>query len=323
MQLEAIYRILPNKISSLINTNKLKELQEIRIRTNRQAILKYDNEEIITDYKPTEKEVVQVLQMLCDNSIYSYQTQICNGFITLYGGHRVGITGNIAMKDGRVSNINYISSLNFRIAKEIIGVSDSIIEFIVNKNDINFLNTGNENINDSAQNSNNKHELEINNTLIVSKPGAGKTTLLRDLVRNISNLGFTTSLIDERGEISAMYKGVPQNDVGLRTDVMDNITKSLGMRIAVRSMSPQVIVADEIGTKDDIDAINYGICSGVKGIFTAHAGDINELKMNENLNKLYEQKLFTRLIFLEKRGKIKNMYILDKNMYKSVDEMLA
>lgn len=323
MQLEAIYRILPNKISSLINTNKLKELQEIRIRTNRQAILKYDNEEVITDYKPTEKEVVQVLQMLCDNSIYSYQTQICNGFITLYGGHRVGITGNIAMKDGRVSNINYISSLNFRIAKEIIGVSDSIIEFIVNKNDINFLNTGNENINDSAQNSNNKHELEINNTLIVSKPGAGKTTLLRDLVRNISNLGFTTSLIDERGEISAMYKGVPQNDVGLRTDVMDNITKSLGMRIAVRSMSPQVIVADEIGTKDDIDAINYGICSGVKGIFTAHAGDINELKMNENLNKLYEQKLFTRLIFLEKRGKIKNMYILDKNMYKSVDEMLA
>lgn len=323
MQLEAIYRILPNKISSLINTNKLKELQEIRIRTNRQAILKYDNEEIITDYKPTEKEVVQVLQMLCDNSIYSYQTQICNGFITLYGGHRVGITGNIAMKDGRVSNINYISSLNFRIAKEIIGVSDSIIEFIVNKNDINFPNTGNENTNVPAQNSNNKHELEINNTLIVSKPGAGKTTLLRDLVRNISNLGFTTSLIDERGEISAMYKGVPQNDVGLRTDVMDNITKSLGMRIAVRSMSPQVIVADEIGTKDDIDAINYGICSGVKGIFTAHAGDINELKMNENLNKLYEQKLFTRLIFLEKRGKIKNMYILDKNMYKSVDEMLA
>lgn len=300
MQLEAIYRILPSKISSLINRERLKSLQEIRIRTNRQAILKYDNDEVITDYKPTEKEVVQILQMLCDNSIYSYQTQICNGFITLYGGHRVGVTGSIAMKDGRVSNVNYISSLNFRIAKEIIGVSDKIIEFIVNKKDT-----------------------EINNTLIISKPGAGKTTLLRDLVRNISNMGFTTSLIDERGEISAMYKGVPQNDVGLRTDVMDNITKSLGMKIAVRSMSPQVIVADEIGTKDDIEAINYGICSGVKGIFTAHAGDINELKMNENLNKLYEQKLFTRLIFLENKGKIKNMYILDKNMYKSVDEMLA
>ncbi len=300
MQIDAIYRILPSKISALINKEKLKELQEIRIRTNRQAILKYDNEEVITDYKPTEKEVVQILQMLCDNSIYSYQTQICNGFITLYGGHRIGITGSIAMKEGKVSNVNYISSLNFRIAKEVIGVSDKVIEFIVNKK-----------------------ELEINNTLIISKPGTGKTTMLRDIVRNISNMGFTTSLIDERGEIAAMYKGVPQNDIGLRTDVMDNITKSLGMKIAVRCMSPQVIVADEIGTKEDIEAINYGICSGVKGIFTAHAGDINELKINENLNKLYEQHLFTRLIFLEKKGKIKNMYILDKNMYKSVDEMLA
>lgn len=343
MQLETIYRILPSKISSLINKEKLKELQEIRIRTNRQAILKYDNDEIITDYKPTEKEVIQILQMLCDNSIYSYQTQICNGFITLYGGHRVGITGSIAMKDGKVSNINYISSLNFRIAKEIIGVSDKIIEFIVNKesynngksnasfndsNDIksneNYNNTkDNNDIKNNADRIENKASLEINNTLIISKPGTGKTTMLRDIVRNISNMGFTTSLIDERGELAAMYKGVPQNDVGLRTDVMDNVTKSLGMKIAVRSMSPQVIIADEIGTKEDIEAINYGICSGVKGIFTAHAGDINELKMNENLNKLYEQKLFTRLIFLEKKGKIKNMYILDKNMYKSVDEMLA
>ena len=232
MQIDAIYRILPSKISALINKEKLKELQEIRIRTNRQAILKYDNEEVITDYKPTEKEVVQILQMLCDNSIYSYQTQICNGFITLYGGHRIGITGSIAMKEGKVSNVNYISSLNFRIAKEVIGVSDKVIEFIVNKK-----------------------ELEINNTLIISKPGTGKTTMLRDIVRNISNMGFTTSLIDERGEIAAMYKGVPQNDIGLRTDVMDNITKSLGMKIAVRCMSPQVIVADEIGTKEDIEAI--------------------------------------------------------------------
>ena len=337
MQLETIYRILPSKISSLINRERLKELQEIRIRTNRQAILKYDTEEVITEYKPTEKEVVQILQMLCDNSIYSYQTQICNGFITLYGGHRVGITGSIAMKDGRVSNVNYISSLNFRIAKEIIGVSDKLIEFIVSKEKINNkINTNNNtninsNYNEIKNSTNvitseiieNNANLEINNTLIISKPGTGKTTMLRDITRNISNMGFTTSLIDERGEISAMYKGVPQNDVGLRTDVMDNITKSLGMKIAVRSMSPQVIVADEIGTKEDVEAINYGICSGVKGIFTAHAGDINELKMNENLNRLYEQKLFTRLIFLERKGKIKNMYILDKNMYKSVDEMLA
>ena len=101
---------------------------------------------------------------------------------------------------------------------------------------------------------------------------------------------------------------------------MDNITKSLGMKIAVRTMSPDVVVADEIGTSEDIDAINYGVCSGVKCIFSAHASDINELKLNKNLKKLYEQRLFKKLIFLEKMGIIKNIYTLENNMYKSVDE---
>ena len=136
-------------------------------------------------------------------------------------------------------------------------------------------------------------------------------------------MGFTVSLIDERGEIASMYKGIPQNDIGLRTDVMDNVTKSLGMKIAVRTMAPQVIVADEIGTEGDLEAINYGICSGVKGIFTAHGSDISELRQNETLNKLYEEKLFKRIIFLENRGKMGKVYYLDRNMYKTVDGKLV
>lgn len=297
MDLNNFLKVIPRDIGILINIEKLNQLQEIRIRVNRQAILKYDNEEEIIDYIPQEKEVLSILQMICENSIYSYQSQITNGFITLYGGHRVGITGNIAMKDNKITNINYISSLNFRIAKEIIGTSKSIINHVISNN-------------------------EINNTLIISKPGCGKTTILRDLVRNISNYGYTVSLIDERGEVAAMYKGVPQNDVGLRTDVMDNVTKSLGMKIAVRTMAPDVIVADEIGTTEDIDAINYGICSGVKGIFTAHAGNVEELKLNKNLEKLYEQKIFKKLIFLEKQGKVKNIYTLTNNLYKTDDEIM-
>ena len=297
MNLDNLVNVLPRNIGILINQEKIDRLQEIRVRCNRQTIIKYDDNEEITSYIPKERELLNILQMICENSIYSYQNQITNGFITLYGGHRVGVTGNMAMKDGRISNINYISSLNFRIAKEIIGVSNHIINEII-------------------QNGN------INSTLIISRPGCGKTTLLRDLVRNVSDLGYTVSLIDERNEIAAMYKGVPQNNVGLRTDVMDNITKSLGMKIAVRTMSPDVIVADEIGTKEDIDAINYGICSGVKGIFTAHAGNIHELKLNKNLEKIYEQKIFKKLIFLEKRGRIKNIYTLENNMYKCEDEML-
>ena len=294
--LRSITRVLPRDICYNINE---KTLEEIRIRVDRPVILKYpDGKEDVLDHVITQAEILNILQALCNNSIYSYQSQICDGYITLQGGHRVGITGNVAMKEGKIININYVSSLNFRIAREIIGSSDEILKEVLVNN-------------------------EIKNTLIVSKPGCGKTTVLRDLVRNISNRGFTVSLIDERGEIASMYKGILQNDIGLRTDVMDNVNKSIGMKIAVRTMAPQVIVADEIGTKEDIDAINYGICSGVKGIFTAHGSDITELRQNDALNRLYEEKLFKRIIFLENRGKMGKVYYLDRNMYKTVDGKLA
>lgn len=310
--LRAVTRVLSRDICYNIDENSI---EEIRIRVDRPVILKYpEGKEDILDHVVTQNEILNILQSLCNNSIYSYQSQICDGYITLQGGHRVGITGNVAMKDGKITNVNYVSSLNFRIAREIIGASDEIFKEVITRinSQNNFKNSNNDTLN-----------LEINNTLIVSKPGCGKTTVLRDLVRNISNMGFTVSLIDERGEIASMYKGIPQNDIGLRTDVMDNVTKSLGMKIAVRTMAPQVIVADEIGTDGDLEAINYGICSGVKGIFTAHGSDISELRQNETLNKLYEEKLFKRIIFLENRGKMGKVYYLDRNMYKTVDGKLV
>ena len=310
--LRAVTRVLSRDICYNINENTI---EEIRIRVDRPVILKYpEGKEDILDHVVTQNEILNILQSLCNNSIYSYQSQICDGYITLKGGHRVGITGNVAMKDGKITNVNYVSSLNFRIAREIIGASDEIFKEVITR--INSQNNFKNSNNDTSN-------LEINNTLIVSKPGCGKTTVLRDLVRNISNMGFTVSLIDERGEIASMYKGIPQNDIGLRTDVMDNVTKSLGMKIAVRTMAPQVIVADEIGTEGDLEAINYGICSGVKGIFTAHGSDIAELRQNSTLNKLYEEKLFKRIIFLENRGKIGKVYYLDRNMYKTVDGKLV
>ena len=294
--LRAVTRVLSRDICYNINENTL---EEIRIRVDRPVILKYpEGKEDILDHIVTQNEILNILQSLCNNSIYSYQSQICDGYITLAGGHRVGITGNVAMKDGKINNVNYVSSLNFRIAREIIGVSNEIIKEVI--------------VDD-----------KVNNTLIVSRPGCGKTTLLRDLVRNISNKGFTISLIDERGEIASMYKGIPQNDVGLRTDVLDGVSKSIGMKIAVRTMAPQIIVADEIGQEEDLEAINYGICSGVKGIFTAHGANISELRANKTLNKLYEEKLFKKIIFLENRGKIEKIYTLDKNMYKNANEILV
>ena len=288
MKLDYVFRMLPRNVVAFINNGQADDLQEIRIRVNRNTILKYCNEEVITDFIPNENDMINILHRLCENSIYSFQSQICNGFVTLYGGHRVGITGHVVMNNEKISNINYISALNFRIAKEIIGSSNKILKYVIDNG-------------------------EIQNTLIVSRPGNGKTTILRDLVRNLSNMGYTVSLIDERGEIAAMYNGVPQNDVGLRCDVLDNVTKSLGMKIAVRTMSPDIIV--------DIEAINYGVLSGVNGIFTAHGSSIMDIKLNENLNKIYEQKVFSRIIiFLEKMGKIRDVYKLENNLYKLVDE---
>lgn len=221
------------------------------------------------------------------------------GYITLKGGHRVGITGNVVVKDGKVINISYISSLNFRIAKQILGASDRIIKYVINKEN----NT-------------------IYNTLIVSSPGVGKTTLLRDLIRRISNgieqvgfKGMNIGVVDERGEIAAMYRGIPQNDIGQRTDILDGIPKALGMTMLIRSMAPKVIVADEIGNMEDVEAIRYGICCGIKGIFTAHGASIEDIKLNPALNKLIENYCFERIIFLsdkkEKCG-VEKVYRLNK-----------
>ena len=241
----------------------------------------------ILNYKIKTDEMNYIFQKICENSIYTYQNQIAQGFITIQGGNRVGIVGTAVMKDGVVSNFNYISSLNFRISRQIIGCSDKIMKEIVNSED------------DS-----------IYNTLIVAPPGMGKTTLLRDIVRNTSNSGKNVSVVDERSEISAMYRGVIQNDLGIRTDVINNIPKYLGMRMAIRSMAPDVVVADEIGSLEDVEAIRYAMCCGVKGIFTAHGRDIDEIKNNPELENIIKNKIFEKIILINGRREteVKSFY---------------
>ena len=127
--------------------------------------------------------------------------------------------------------------------------------------------------------------------------------------------GINVGLVDERGEIAAMYKGIPQNDVGIRTDVLDNVRKSIGMRMLIRSMAPKVISADEIGSNDDIEPINYAICSGIKGIFTAHSSSLEEISINPTLKTLLNLHIFERIIFLSdknKKAEIQSVYSLNK-----------
>lgn len=152
--------------------------------------------------------------------------------------------------------------------------------------------------------------------------GFGKTTVLRDLILKISTgieklnfMGINVGLVDERGEVAAMYKGIPQNDIGLRTDILDNVPKAIGMRMLIRSMAPKVISADEIGSDDEIEPINYAICSGIKGIFTAHGSSLEEISINPTLKNLLSLHIFERIIFLtdkKRKAEVKVVYNLNK-----------
>ena len=300
-----ILKYMPQNIINLIKADielNYNSLEEIRIRANKPIILKFNNIEKIINYNSTTNDILEIMQYICENSIYSYQEQICNGYINLKGGHRVGITGNVVFKENKVVNINYISSLNFRIAKQIIGVSNVLLPYLL----------------DIENNT-------IYNTLIISPPGSGKTTILRDFIRQISNgisdinfRGITVGLVDERGEIAAMYKGIPQNDVGIKTDILDSIPKSVGMKMLIRSMAPNVITADEIGTYEDVEAINYAICCGIKGIFTAHGNSLEDLELNPAINKLIHINIFDKIICLnpKEKGKISKLYKLEKSSKK-------
>lgn len=273
-------------------------LEEIRLRVKRPVILKFGTSETILPIVVKTEEILETLQHICDHSIYSYQKQICSGFITVKGGHRIGIAGSAVITDGKISNLNYISNLNFRIARQVLGCSHKILKYMINQ-----------------------EENTIYNTLIASEPGAGKTTILRDAIRRISDgieeihfPGKNVGVVDERGEIAAMYRGIPQNDVGLRTDVMDNVEKDIGMKMLIRSMAPQIIVADEIGSTEDVKAIEYAACSGVKGIFTAHGKKIEDLKQNPAIAELMKTGILERILFLngEQKGEIKKAYAFDK-----------
>ena len=265
------------------------KIEEIRIRLNRPVAIKVESNNIILNHISTFEEIQTTFEKICENSVYSYKKQICEGYITIKGGHRVGITGNCVFENGQVLNINYISSLNFRISREKKGCADKIIKYIYDKN-------------------------RIYNTLIVSKPGNGKTTILRDIIRILSNIGKTCSIVDERGEIAALSKGIPQKDVGILTDVIDNVSKAKGMNLLIRSMAPQVIACDEIGSKEDTEAIEYAICSGINGIFTAHGSSLNELYLNPQLTELLNKNLLHRIVFLseKEKGEIEKIYILNE-----------
>ena len=286
--MDEILRYFPNKIyqifSNLLQENPqiANELQEIRIRVDKPIILKLREKDLILQYNILQAEILQIVERLCENSIYAYKNQICEGFITIKGGHRVGLTGSCVIENGKITNIKYISSLNIRIAREVKNCSTRILREII---DI--------------------ENKTIYNSIIVAPPGRGKTTILRDIIRRLSDgieeinfRGKTCGVVDERGEIAAMYKGAPQNDVGIRTDIIENVSKNKGIHMLIRTMAPEIIACDEIGSKEDVEAIHYALYSGVKGIFTMHGKNVEDIKNNKQIYELIENREIQKIVFL-------------------------
>ena len=275
--LDKIINRLPDYIGeplSALPYNVSNTLEEIRIRMNLPVLIIANGSEI--SVKPLKQITMEVLEVILNNlmnySIYAYEEELAKGYITIEGGHRVGICGRVVKNENNITLIKDISSLNIRRNREIKGIAEKLHKDIIDD-------TG------------------LQNAVIVSPPKCGKTTLLRDIVRTLSYDGYRVGVVDERSEIAGMYRGQPAYDIGPRTDILDGCPKAEGMLMMIRSMAPDVIVTDEIGKAEDIDAIESALCSGVKVITTIHGNTYEDL-IRSRLGPLIESKVFTRVIFL-------------------------
>ena len=261
---EEILSILPDRISKKISGYSFENLQEIRFRTSRPAVLYYSAEKVIIDnLNITSEYISEIVSNFCRNSVYAHWDDIREGFVTLPGGHRVGIGGRAVKSDNTISGMTDFSSVNIRIAREYKGSAASCMKYIIN-------------------------EERILNTVIISPPGVGKTTLLRDITRLLASI-FKVTVIDERFEIAAMESGRPQFDIGNEADVLSGFPKSAGIAHALRSLSPDVIICDEIGTEKDRHAIEHILKGGCKIITSMHGYSIEEaIAKKKELMELFD-----------------------------------
>lgn len=268
------------------------QLQEIRLRAGRPVIAAGRAGEFFLDEEGNytrdskkahlagERELSQLLQHICHYSLYAFEDELRQGFITVEGGHRVGVAGQVVMEGDRIRTIKHISCLNIRIAHQIRGAADEVLPRLYQNG-------------------------ELLNTLIISPPGCGKTTMLRDLVRQVSDgnpygKGRCVGVVDERSEIAGCFQGKPQNDVGMRTDVLDACPKAIGMMLLLRSMSPKVIAVDEIGSIGDMEALHMACGCGCRILATVHGEGIEDVAHKEGMAMLLRERLFDRFLILKK-----------------------
>lgn len=280
---DIIAKYMPNEalaeFYNLPNTVKL-QANEIRLRVGEPAVIMMrDNYHIVGNGRNwSQKDITDVFEKLCDYSVYSHQAELSQGFITIPGGHRAGICGTASIDKSGNRTIKYISSINIRIASEYIGCANELVKNLFSN--------------------------KIDGALIAGPPCCGKTTVLRDIALSLSSNDWMKKvvIIDERGEIAAMYRGVPQNTVGLSCDVLNGYPKGEGILIALRTLAPNVIICDEIGSEEDASAICEGVNAGVSVIATIHACNIDELYRRNSCKCLLNTGAFKKIAFLKGEG---------------------
>ncbi|NLW16115.1 MAG: stage III sporulation protein AA [Firmicutes bacterium] len=293
---ESLLTILPAQWrASLLLTPRpiLEQVQELRVRQG-QPVLAYGafgelaftttglKREWIDVIVAGSEDIRHLLATISQNSIYALEEELRSGFVTMAGGHRIGLTGRAVIENGRVRTLKYISSFNIRVARQVVDCSRPLLPSL-------FTDQG-----------------RLCSTLLIAPPQGGKTTMLRDLVRNLSwgygcPRAYKIVVVDERSELAACYQGVPQLDVGPRTDVLDACPKAEGMMMALRSLSPEVLVTDEIGRREDAEAIEEALHCGVTILATAHGSSWEELLRRPVLKDLLVRRSFSRFVLLSAR----------------------
>lgn len=305
MNKEEIAKLFPTQIRQALQQASfdMNQIYEIRLRVNAPLILIYQGKEFFLTQKGgfsrEESEACfvragdlkETMEYISNYSMYAFEEEIRQGFITIQGGHRVGIAGKTVLDGDKIKSVKYISYINIRLSHQIKGCALPVLPYIIKNN-------------------------RICHTLIISPPRCGKTTLLRDLIRQVSNgskylPGVSVGVVDERSEIGGSYQGVPQNDLGIRTDVLDCCPKAEGMMMLIRSMSPEVVAVDELGDYEDIHVIESVIHCGCKLFATVHGSSIDDVKRKPLMQRLVEEKVFERYIVLQyqdRAGRIKAIF---------------
>ena len=299
---DQVIRIFAKEIRRILEQARTdyEHVQEIRLRVGAPLLLVQENKEYYVSgsgalkttaqeaHIVTRKELQETMEYISNYSLYAFEEELRQGFITIQGGHRIGVAGKTVVEDQDIRGMKYISFINVRLSHQVLGCADPVMSYVYDNE-------------------------QVTHTLIVSPPRCGKTTLLRDMIRQIStgsrgSRGVTVGVVDERSELGACHQGIPQNDLGIRTDILDCCPKAKGMMMLVRTMSPQVIAVDEIGSRQDMEAVEYVMSCGCKLVATVHGNSVDDIRHKPILQNMVRQRMFERYIVLGGPGQVSQIF---------------